>query len=86
MLLSVQTGPILDNWGIDEGFRMIAEAGFGGVDWNVDTCLPGTQIRAHDCSGFYDQTDEEILAFCMPYKDAAEKYGVRFVQAHAPFP
>jgi len=86
MLLSVQTAPILDNWGIDEGFRMIAEAGFGGVDWNVDHCLPGTQIRAHECGGFYDQTDEEILAFCKPYKDAAEKYGVRFVQAHAPFP
>jgi len=86
MLLSVQTSLVLDNFGINEGFRMIAEAGFGGVDWNLNQYLPGRQIRRHECSGFYDQTDEELLAFCEPYKAAAEKYGIRFVQAHAPFP
>lgn len=86
MILSVQTGSILDPFGIDEGFRMIAEAGFGGVDINIDHCLPGSKIRAFDNSGFFDQTDEEILEACRPYKEAADKYGVKFCQAHAPFP
>lgn len=86
MLLSVQTANILDPFGIDEGFRMIAEAGFQGVDLNIDHYLPGKQIKGFGCYGFYDQTDEEILEACRPYKEAAEKHGVRIVQAHAPFP
>lgn len=86
MLLSVQTAPILDRCGIDEGFRMIAAAGFDGVDFNIDHALPGGKIRANDCSGFFDQTDEEMLEALRPYKEAAEKYGVKFVQAHAAFP
>ncbi len=86
MLLSVQTAPILDKFGIDEGFAMIAEAGFQGVDFNIDHTLPGGQIRAHELHGFFDQTDEEMLEAARPYKEAAEKYGIKFVQAHAPFP
>lgn len=86
MLLSVQTAPILDTYGIDEGFRRIAAAGFDGVDFNIDHTLPGGKIRANDCSGFFDQTDEEMIEATRPYKEAAEKYGVKFIQAHAPFP
>ena len=32
MKLAVQTSRILDVFGIDEGFRMIADAGFDGVE------------------------------------------------------
>lgn len=86
MLLSVQTAPIMDTFGIEEGFRMIAQAGFDGVDFNIDHTLPGGKIRANDCSGFFDQTDEEMIEYARPWKEAAEKYNIRFVQAHAPFP
>lgn len=86
MLLSVQTGSILDKYGIDEGFRMIAEAGFQAVDVNIDHCLKPQQILANDCHGFYDRPDAEILKDARPYKEAAEKYGLSFTQAHAPFP
>lgn len=86
MLLSVQTAPILDYYGIDEGFRRIKEAGFDGVDFNIDHTLPGGKIRANDCTGFFDMTDEEMIEATRPYKEAAEKYGVKFIQAHAPFP
>lgn len=86
MLLSVQTAPILDTFGIDEGFRMIAEAGFDGVDFNIDHALPGSAIRAFNCGGFFDQSDSDMIEAIRPYKEAAEKYGVKFVQAHAPFP
>lgn len=86
MLISVQTGSILDPFGIENGFRMIAEAGFDGVDINLDHCLPGTQIRENGRFGFFDQPDAQIREAARPYREAAEKYGVRFVQAHAPFP
>lgn len=86
MLLSVQTAPILDTFGIDEGFRMIAQAGFTCVDFNLDHAWPGGKIRANDCSGFFSMTDDEMKAALRPYKEAAEKYGVKFWQAHAPFP
>ena len=81
MLLSVQTAPILDTYGIDEGFRAIAKAGFDGVDFNIDHTLPGSQIRANDCSGFFDQTDEAMIVAARPYKEAAEKYGVAYCSA-----
>lgn len=86
MNLSVQTAPILDVYGIDTGFGMIADAGFTCVDFNIDHTLPGSAIRANKNEGFFDQTDAELLAALKPYADAAKKHGVCFGQAHAPFP
>ena len=66
MKLAVQTSRILDVYGIDEGFRMIAEAGFDGVDANLDHCLPGPLIRSGELNTFFDQSDADILAFLKP--------------------
>ena len=84
----IQTAYILDQFGIEGGFRAIHEAGFDGVDFGV-TCevLNGRKISRgefEDC--IYSRSDEEILEYFRPYKEAAEKYGVAFSQAHAPFP
>lgn len=85
--ISVQTAAILEVFGIDEGFRMIKEAGFDGVDFNaVDMALPGGKIARAELDSIYDKSDEEIFEYFRPYKEAAEKYGVSFCQAHAPFP
>lgn len=86
MKISVQTGNVIDTFGIEEGFKMIHEAGFEAVDINLDHCLRGSEIRSGETSGFFDQSDEAILAACRPYKEAADKYGITFTQAHAPFP
>lgn len=69
MRLSVQTGGIIDRFGIDEAFRMISEAGFDGIDLNL----------------FFDHSDAELDDVCLPLLRAAEKYSLAFVQAHAPF-
>ena len=45
MKIAVQTGGILDHFGIDEGFRIIKEAGFDAVDFNIDHCLSGYNIK-----------------------------------------
>lgn len=86
MLISVQTASIMEDYGIETGYGMIADAGFDGVDINLDHCLMPSQIRQRKLSGFYDQSDDEILAAMSPHRDAARKRGLRFVQAHAPFP
>ncbi len=86
MKLSVQTSPILDVFGIDKGFGMIADAGFDSVDFNIDHTLPGSAIHAHKTDGFYSQTDAQMLAALKPYADALKAHGVSVAQAHAPFP
>jgi len=85
---SIQTACIFEHFGIEGGFRAIHEAGFDGVDFGVPCeVLNGRQISRgefEDC--IYSRTDEEILEYFRPYKEAAEKYGVEFCQTHAPFP
>lgn len=70
MRLSVQTGGLIDRFGIDEAFRIIRAAGFDGVDLNL----------------FFDHTDSDIDDVCLPLLRAAQKYSLEFMQAHAPFP
>ena len=84
--IGVQTGDILDRYGIENGFRMIKEAGFDVVDFNIDHCMRCSEIRTGNFSGFLDQSVEAILEAAKPYKEAAAKYGIGFGQAHAPFP
>ncbi len=86
MKIAVQTGGILDRFGIDEGFRVIKEAGFDAVDFNIDHCLKGYNIVNNICQSVLDAPVDEILERTRPYKEAAEKYGIAFYQAHAPFP
>lgn len=86
MKLSVQTAPILEQFGIDKGFEMIRDAGFEAVDWNIDVWLPYADIIHGVHTGVFSRSDEEILAACRPYKEAAQRCGLSFTQAHAPFP
>ena len=83
--VGVQSAPLLDS-GIDEGFRLIHESGFDCIDFNIDEFLPGGKIVRGELDSIYDRSDDEIREFFRPYKEAAEKYGVSFYQAHAPFP
>ncbi len=85
--VSIQTDGILNYCGIDEGFRRIHEAGFDAVDFNgTSDALSGRSIIRGELDSIYDKSDEEILEYFRPYKEAAEKYGVAFGLAHAPAP
>ncbi len=84
--IGVQTAPILETLGVEEGFKVIHEAGFDCVDYNIDLLMPGSEIRKGEFSGFFDRDMDAILEDIRPYKEAAAKYGVTFGQAHAPFP
>ena len=86
MKIGVQTAPILDRLGVDEGFRVIKAAGFDCVDMNIDHLYSGGDI----VKGLPDTRlmlpDDELFEMCRPYKEAMEKYGVTGSQAHGPFP
>jgi len=82
--ISVQTGGVTEVWGIDEGYRMIKEAGFDGVDANIDHLLSYGAIRRQEKVDFV--TAGDFLQYFKPWKDAAEKHGLQNFQAHAPFP
>ncbi|MBQ2956870.1 MAG: sugar phosphate isomerase/epimerase [Clostridia bacterium] len=81
--ISIQTTKIFEAFGIDDGFRIIHEAGFDGVDFTLIPFAPQSAIRSGE-SCVFSKTDDEIKEFFRPYKEAAEKYAVEFSQAHAP--
>ena len=87
--IGVQTGGLDDRFGVDEAYRMIAEAGFDAVDANLDHFMSGRAILKDFIlpEPFRPGLDErDMLEFFKPYRDAAKKYGLDNYQAHAPFP
>jgi sugar phosphate isomerase/epimerase len=83
--IGVQSGGIFGA-DCDASFRVLHEHGFECVDYNIDTLLPGEQIKKGEPGGFFDQSVEELCAHFRPFREAAEKYNVAFAQMHGPFP
>lgn len=89
--ISVQTGDWYDElFGGDENpdkaFVFIKNCGFDAVDYNLDHTLSKEQIARRERAAFFDRTPEQLLEYYRPVKTAAEKAGIAFAQAHAPFP
>lgn len=84
--IAVQTGGPEELLGIDGAYRLISEAGFDGVDANIDHLLSGRDIRERRLSPAFEAEGKAALAYFKPWKDAAEKYSLDNYQAHAPFP
>lgn len=85
-LISVQTDGLVQQYGVDGAFRAIREAGFDGADINFDLLLSHRDILENKRAPVFDAEGDESLQFFLPYRDAAEKWGVKPLQAHAPFP
>ena len=86
MKIAVQTGGVEERLGLDGAYRLIREAGFDGVDANVDHLMTGQDYKARRIPAFFLGSDADCIAHFKPWKDAAEKYGLDNYQAHAPFP
>lgn len=84
--VGVQTGGPEKYYNVDESYRVIAEAGFDGVDVNLDHLLCPDEIRKLMHVPVYSCDDNSFLEYFRPWKEAAEKYGIQNFQAHAPFP
>ena len=91
LIISVQTGDWYDDLfgaeaGADEAFAFIKSCGFDALDYNLDHTLRPSQVENGECSALLDKPLEELLEYYRPVKEAAEKHGIRFSMAHAPFP
>lgn len=88
MNIGVQSSPWFKYEDPDASFKMIKECGFNAVDFNIDGLLSPRALAKSQAplASFFDKSDEEILEFFRPVKEAAEKNGIVFSQMHAPFP
>ena len=85
--ISVQTGGVFERYGIDEGMRLLAKAGFDCVDLGLNSFLMPKTIREGAVQGEFALPVEEFIdKHIRPLREAGEKYGIGFGQAHAPFP
>ena len=67
------------------GFKAISEAGFDGVDLSLESFYDTRSVSDASVPCFYDRPPEELKKFFEPYADECAKYGLTFLQAHAPF-
>lgn len=76
-----------ENENPEAAFRFIKDCGFDSVDYNLDhTMPPFAELSKGIRNDYFDAPVEEVVARYEKVKAAAEKVGVSFAQAHAPFP
>ena len=86
MLISIHPAALFKRFGIDGGYKLMHENGIEGIQFGM-----GAYVMSRECinkkePNVMDGTMEEIMEYVRPYKEAAEKYDVKFSQVHAPFP
>lgn len=86
MKIGVQSAPIMDELGVEEGFRTLRACGIESVDYNIDHELSGNDILAGRRSGIFYRSEKEVMDFYAPARKAAERHGIGIHQVHAPFP
>lgn len=87
MMVSVQTGGMIPFWGAKDGYRMIREAGFDGIDWGLDESWTRSEIQRGILSPcVFTQPLDKVYEFYREELEQIEENGLRIVQAHAPFP
>lgn len=89
MQISVQTGGIEEKVGsVDACYRMISEAGFDAVDVNLDHLLTSKEEKAGVIPAVFDPktSEQDMLQFFRPWKEAAGAWHLQNAQAHAPYP
>ena len=89
MDICVQTGDVVVDFGFEKGYKMIREAGFEAVDWNIDHALSrATLTNATELQNIciFEKPLSEVLAYYEPQLKEIRKNGLKISQAHAPFP
>ena len=76
MILATQTDVLFRVFGEEEGIRILAEAGFDAIDYSM---FP---MSADDCH----LNTGDVVAHAKHLRAVADSYGIKFNQAHAPFP
>ena len=84
--LSVQTKELIQDENPVAGFAEMARAGFTCADFSLNQYLLNLDIYKEQLNTFFSQSMEELEAFFLPQKQAAEAAGVRIHQMHMPYP
>ena len=85
MMVGIQTGGILERYGVDGGFRVLHEAGFDCVDFGYFDYMSVGDLLKGERKSILDRPMDEIYDFFRPFKEAAARWNIRFYQTHAPF-
>ena len=67
------------------GFKAVSEAGFEGVDLSLESFYDTRSVSDPSVPCFYDRSGDELKRFFEPYADECARYGLKFIQSHAPF-
>jgi len=85
-ITGVNTFSLQKALGLDEACRLIKEAGFQGMDANLDILFAHDDIMNRRTNPIFDLPEEECIKHFLPWKETAEKYGLTIYQAHCAFP
>ncbi len=88
MYISVQSAGVVPGRGdMEKGYRMIRDAGFEAVDWNLDLSWDSRKVKNKQLEHcIFEDSLEEIQAHFAAELAAIRGCGLVPYQAHAPFP
>lgn len=82
----VQTENVVNDEHPEEGFAMLARAGFSCADFSLNGYLKNTDIYQSRLNRFFDKPVAELEAFFAHHKQGAKAAGIRINQMHMPYP
>lgn len=86
MLVGVSTAALFEKLGVEGAFKMLSEAGCTCVDFGFDVDCPLWKVARGETDNVFSLDADKLVEHYRPHKEAADKYGVKIHQAHAPFP
>ena len=88
MRICIQTGDVTDKIGKEEGYVLFKEAGFEGIDWNVDHAWNNSDINNGSYRGkcIFEKTLKEVMNHYKGELEIIHRNNLHISQAHAPFP
>lgn len=84
--IGIQTKSIWPDMGIERGAKLISDAGFTRVDFNIDTFLKNTDLYSGRVNDFFKQDLEKLVDYFLQYRAVMDANGIRPSQMHAPYP
>lgn len=84
--VGVQTKGLIPEKPLEVGIKMISDAGFTRVDYNLDTYLKNIAIYSGNINQFFDEPLENLMTYFSNQRDVMKKNGISPSQMHAPYP
>ena len=87
-LICMQTGDLPDQFGWEKACEMIAEAGFEGIDFNLDNSILPSKIQSLQYEGncIFEKSLDQVEKYWEKAVSAIRKAGLQIRQAHSVYP